>query len=219
MSVSKSLAEFFASLTKEPAEEAGGMLADNIRFWRIKQAIRLKEKLEEFLRQRGITDKSELPLKLTVSILDGATIEDDDELHTEWAKLLTNAVDPSFKDEVRVAYTDILRSLNAFDARLLHEIHSVAAAEPDKTIHEAEVNLVEIANRIHANKQDTELSRDCLIRQRCIVQTPKMIQPGQYVSHEGRDTKWVTPPPQQSGVWENVVTLTQLGAAFVKCCQ
>jgi hypothetical protein len=119
MSLTKSIADFFANLTKEPAEEAGGMLADRIRFWRIKQAVSLKEKLEAFLKQRGITDTREVPLKLTVAVLDGATMEDDDELHTEWAKLLANAVDPSFKAEVRVAYADILRSLNAFDVSCL----------------------------------------------------------------------------------------------------
>ena len=219
MGISESITEFFSNLTKVPAEEFGGLLADRIKFWRLKQAVGLKEKLDVFMQQRGIEDTREVPPKLTVSILDGSTLEDDDELHTEWAKLLTNAIDPSFKPEVRIVYTDILRSLNAFDAKLLHEIYNVAAAKPDKLLHEVNVNLVDIANRISANQQDTELSRDCLVRQRCIVQAPKMMQPGQHISHDKGGVKWITPPAQQVGVWEHVVMLTQLGAAFVKCCQ
>jgi hypothetical protein len=220
MSLNKAITEFFANLTKESAEEAGGIVADRIRFWRIKQALSLKEKLDIHLKQRGITDTREVPLKLTVAVLDGATIEDDDELHSEWAKLLANAVDPGFEAEVRVAYTDILRSMNAFDAKLLHEIYAVAVKEKDgeKSIHEVHVNVIEIANRIGANKPTTELSRDCLIRQRCIELAPKMHQPGQHITHDGGAVKWVTPPAQQVGVYEHAVFVTELGEAFVKAC-
>lgn len=216
--IGQSISDFFASLTKEPAEEMGGMLADRVRFWRVKHAVRLREKLDEFLLQRGVTNRRCLPLKLTIAILDGATMEDDEELHTEWAKLLANAVDPSFTGDVRVAYADILRSLNAIDARLLHEIYNVASQVRDTEIHRAQVNLIEIANRIEASKAMTELSRECLLRQRCITLAPKMFQPGQYISHGGDDPMWVTPPPQQIGVLDHVVVLTQLGAEFVRAC-
>lgn len=196
---------------KESAGEVGGMIADKVRFWRLKQAVDLKEKTEAFLDQRGVTDTRSVPLKLTLAIVDGATIEEEDELHTLWARLLANALDPSFKPELRVAYVDILRSLTAFDARLLQEIYSVAA-----TIHDGHVNLADIANRIGATKKQTFLSRDCLIRQHLIVLAPKILQPGQYVSHDGEGVKWVTPPAHQIGEWEHLVLLTQLGSAFVE---
>lgn len=216
-SIGKSITEFFSRLTKEPAEAFGGMLADRIRFWRVKQAVRLKEKLEVFIQQRGIDDKREVPLKLAVAVLDGATMEEDDELHTEWAKLLTNALDPSFEAEVRIAYTEILRSLNPLDARLLHEIYN-AATVAEGALTETQVDLSKISREGDIGKREILLSADCLMRQRCIVQAPKMFQPGQNISHEGDEIKWVTPPPQQVGTYEHLVLLTQLGASFVRCC-
>jgi hypothetical protein len=37
--ITKSITDFLARLTKEPAGEVGGMLADRVRYWRLKQAV------------------------------------------------------------------------------------------------------------------------------------------------------------------------------------
>lgn len=220
--IGKSISDFFASLTKEPAEEFGGMLADRIRFWRIKQAVGLKEKTEAFLRQRGVTDRRAIPLKLTVAIVDGGTIEEDDDLHTMWAKLLTNALDPQFTAEVRYAYTEILRALSPFDVRTLNEIYK-QTADLSQSLNRAEdyvhVDLSQISRQVGSNKEEMLLSADCLMRQRLIYPMLNFQEGGQVISHEEGEIKWVNPPPLISGISQHRVALTQLGFAFVRACQ
>lgn len=217
MSTSNKIVEFFQDLAKASADDASGLLSEKLFFWRSNQALKLKEKLEGLIEVRGIKDRKTIPLKLIAATIDAATIEEDDELHTKWAKMLANALDPKFKPEVRILYTDILRSLNAFDIRLLDEIYR-AASETDRDITEVAVKLPELAKSIGVTKQTVLLSADCLIRQRCIIQAPKMYQPGQVISHGQEGVRWVTPPAQQVGLHEHIVKLTQLGVSFVKCC-
>lgn len=198
------------------------MVADFVRFMRFKQAVRLKEKTEEFLRQRGIISPRLVSLKLAVAILDGATIEDDDELHTLWAKLLTNARDPTFTEDVRYAYAEILRSLSPSDARLLNEIYDQSeylAKELNRTIESVEADLASISKKANVAKAEVLLSSDCLIRQRLIVQLFNYSDGAQVISHDGGEIKWINPPPQLTGVSLRRVQLTPLGLAFVRCCK
>lgn len=222
----KSIAEFFANLTKEPAEEFGGLVTDGIKFWRMKQAVRLKDKVEHFLREPGITDKRAIPLKLTVAIVDGGTIEGDDGLHTFWAKLLTNSLDPSFTEEVRIAYAEILRALSPFDARVLSEINKQTlelANSLNQSRKSIRVDLSAISREINSTRRDMLLSADCLLRQRLIFQTPNYNEAQQVISNDGSGDvdgiKWVNIPPQITGFSIHLVALTDLGFAFIKACE
>ena len=200
----------------------GGMLADRVRLWRLQQAIDLKAKTEKILDDRGVTETQAVPLKLTVAIMEGATIEDDDDMHTLWARLLANALDPAFNEEVRIAYTDILKSLSPFDANLLNEIYDETtrlASGSNRVVELVEVNLASIGKRIEVTKGDLFLSRDCLIRQRLIAQMFDVDEGPKYIAHDEGDMRWHNSPMQLRGLSPTYVKLTQLGFAFLRSCR
>ena len=62
-----------------------------------------------------------------IPILESATIEEDESLHTAWAKLLANAMNPS-KPEIKRSFCGILSGLEPFDVTLLELILGVSAA-------------------------------------------------------------------------------------------
>lgn len=52
-------------------------------------------------------------------------METDDFLQNTWARLLTNAVDPNFKSEIRVAFVDVIKTLTAVDVKILDGVVKV----------------------------------------------------------------------------------------------
>lgn len=78
----------------------------------------LLHKTEERLRKKEITQYKFLPAKLALPLLQSATMEEDDDLHSLWAALLATALDPN-ADEVHRKYVSILSDLTSQDATVL----------------------------------------------------------------------------------------------------
>jgi hypothetical protein len=66
-------------------------------------------------------------------ILENASLEDDDDLHDRWANLLANAARPYPRDTVKPYFTDILREIDAEEARLLDRLYEYAFAQGSAT--------------------------------------------------------------------------------------
>jgi hypothetical protein len=101
------------------AEEVGLTMRDSVHVYRAKRAYHLAEKFRRFTAERGIDPKA-VSLKLLLPILDGASIEEDEDLHTMWANLLANAADPREKIPVLPAFLPVLRELTPRDAQFLN---------------------------------------------------------------------------------------------------
>jgi hypothetical protein len=81
----------------------------------------LLHKTEERLRKKGVTQFRLVPPKLALPLLQNATMEDEDDLHTLWSALLAAAMD-SGVDEVHRKYVSILADLTGPDAVVLRKI-------------------------------------------------------------------------------------------------
>ncbi|SDS37254.1 Abi-alpha family protein [Bradyrhizobium canariense] len=92
----------------------------------------LVQKVEKRLRDKGITQTRLPPPKIMLPLIEHATMEYEDDLHTLWANLLGTALDTD-GDQVHRKYVSTLAELSADDARALggvdtYRIHKMMAA-------------------------------------------------------------------------------------------
>lgn len=146
-----------AALTKTAMEPVGGLLkriagplADEIgesfallaRPHRVKLGIEMLKKTQRMLIEADITPRA-VPPRLFLPMMDAASIEDDEDLHTRWAALLANAA--SSPDAVHPSYIEVLKQLTPVEARLLDELYEIAKGKPwqkvdTKERHDASAN-------------------------------------------------------------------------------
>jgi len=96
--------------------------SDRIRARRIERAIYDWERLTELMKkvESRLKGKSNPPLrlvppKIALAIIEHATVEDDDDLHSLWANLLATGMDAS-ADQIHKKYVSVLADLTRADA-------------------------------------------------------------------------------------------------------
>jgi Abortive infection alpha len=108
-----------------PAADGIGLsLQDSIRVYRTKRQYQLFEKMQKFVEDAGYNPRR-IPLKILFPLLDFASVEEDEDLHTRWAALLANAANPDFPD-VPPSFPEILRQLSSQDANFLNSLDGAA---------------------------------------------------------------------------------------------
>lgn len=116
------LAGFLYRVMGEPVEIAGGtFINDPLKEFRKRRLHRLQQKTEAILSADGVQETRQVPPKVAVALFDEASLEDDDNLHTLWAKLLATAMTEG-KAQVERMFVSILADLTRADAELLNEI-------------------------------------------------------------------------------------------------
>ena len=102
--------------------------SDRIRARRIERAIYDWEKLTDLARKvdvrlwaRGASDLRVVPPKIALAIIERATIEDDDYLHSLWANLLASGLDGA-AEQIHGKYISVLADLTAADAVILQTL-------------------------------------------------------------------------------------------------
>src|SRR5713101_4624484 len=103
----------FTSIVKRmlgpAADELAEMLRDSVRLYRYERQIKCLEKAERMAQEAGFTPQA-VPPKILFPLLEGASFEEDEDLHDMWAALLANAASPESQHKVR------LDSLRFFDS-------------------------------------------------------------------------------------------------------
>jgi hypothetical protein len=112
--------EFLQKLIGPPIDEIGLLMADNVRLWRFKNQIRIAQKADEYIKSRNLTTK-QISLKILAPLLEGASLEEEEELQDKWASLLVNYVD-SRKNLTATIFPYILTQISSVEARVLEYI-------------------------------------------------------------------------------------------------
>ncbi len=100
-----------------------GIIADRVKFYRIEQAIKLSEKTKKILKDRGIEDQTRsVHPKIAIPLIENATLEDNETLHSLWAQLLANAMDPNYKHDITPMHVSIMKELQPNDVIILSTI-------------------------------------------------------------------------------------------------
>jgi predicted transcriptional regulator len=109
------------------ADEIGESLALAARPYRILRSVKMLHKTQRMLEDAGVNPQV-VPPRLFLPMLEAASIENDEDLHTRWAALLANAA--SAPDSVHPSYIEVLKQLTPVEARLLDALYKVAKGQP-----------------------------------------------------------------------------------------
>jgi hypothetical protein len=101
------------------ADEVAEMLRDQVRLYRYGRQLTCVEKAVKMAEDAGF-QPSPVPPKILFPLLEGASLEEDDNMHTMWAALLANATNPASTDCVRPSFIAVLKQLASDEARLLN---------------------------------------------------------------------------------------------------
>lgn len=115
------LTEIAKTILGPATGEFAERVKDEIRLYRFGRQLELLKKAEKMVQDAGFTPKA-VPIKLLFPLLEGASLEEDEDLHTMWAALLANA-SMRASVEVRPSYAEILAQLSPPEAMLLTQIH------------------------------------------------------------------------------------------------
>ncbi len=193
-------------------EEAGVLLQDTIRTYRLRNQLKMLGKTQEMLSRAGIEPKS-VPLRVLVPILDGASLEDNEGLTDKWAALLANA---SRFDEISHfshVFADILKQLTPVDALILERL----ASQPVYCFELAGTRLYlytgakrSVVETMPVNGIDFDLSIDNLCRLGvCIASVERFL-------HEESDMSLGMVDLQK--LQHDAVIVTKLGHMFMRAC-
>jgi len=117
--------EFLEKIAGPAAEEVGLLLQDKVRIYRFRNQLKMLAKAQKMLDDAGVSPTS-VPLKTLLPLLEGAALEEEDDLSTKWAALLANAATPNSPLAIYPSFPHILSQLSPRDARVLDEIYDLA---------------------------------------------------------------------------------------------
>jgi len=153
----------------------GELLRDEITLLRWKNAQRVLDRAERYLRDRRTQGKRTLPLGLAIRFMDGASLEEDPVLQDLWAMLLANAVDPEVKYDISKTHLTLLSEMNAADARVLEYFGSqgwLQFKEVAQATGKSSLDCAEISRHLSLPESEVALSLGNLWRLGCLIQEP-----------------------------------------------
>ena len=116
-------------------EDSVGIVADRIKFFRIKNFVALHDNTVTKLRNKGYDQdtitKIVLP-KVGVPLIESATLEEDPALQVLWAQMLANAMDPKFAMDIKLRHVSLLREMEPLGVRILNACHQEKITSHDK---------------------------------------------------------------------------------------
>jgi hypothetical protein len=79
-------------------------------------------KAERMAQKAGFSPQA-VRIKILFPLLEGASLEEDEGLHTMWAALLANAASPASADKVRPGYIALLKQMSPDEAAILRWVY------------------------------------------------------------------------------------------------
>ncbi len=113
--------DIIKSILGPATAEIAERLHDEVRRYRFGRQLECLKKAEEMAKKAGFTPKA-VPIKLLFPLLEGASLEENEDLHTMWAALLANASKSCDQPIVRMGFIDALKHISRDSALLLNAI-------------------------------------------------------------------------------------------------
>lgn len=122
----ETLGKFISKFIAGPIEQGMGIVHDKLIYMRWERQLRYMEKAHELMKKLNIEEPTRpIPMQLVIPMLQGASLEETDDIQDRWAKLLVNAADADSGVTVTRNYITILEHLTPYEATLLDKIYSV----------------------------------------------------------------------------------------------
>jgi len=170
---SSRLGSFLNKVLGDAFQELGQSLHDWTKYYRYKNLLAIQDKVERIHRQRAIEDKiSPIPLRFAISLIESASLEDEETIQEMWSALIANSTDPTKTKSTRRVFINILSSLEPVDAKILNVLAKPSWRHyegPRAGLDDVGYNLMELASHIQAEQEDVKISLENLARLGCIV--------------------------------------------------
>jgi hypothetical protein len=210
LDIAEKAGSFFAKVFKDPINEISGMITDKLRFIRWKRMAQMSDDVNSILRQKHITNTRAVLPKIALPIMEEATLEDDPTLQNLWNHLLANAMNPTFNDEIRYGFIEMIKGITGIEAKLLNEFYEILKREnrlfPLSKIFDYNLKKEQIITILKITIDVYAISVNNLMRLQLI--SPAILTGGVSMGTE--------PITIYKGI--DAITLTPLGVKFVEAC-
>jgi len=201
---------FVSKVIKDSAEITSGIIGDRLRLFRWERQVAYSDKVNGLLSARGIIEAKAVLPKFALPMIENASLEDDDNLQSLWAKLMANAMDPKSQVSLQMSFIDILKNLTILDAKILHTIYKSleqkSSAKYDKVLNVI-FDKTEICKVMGISPKEYDVSVFNLFRTQCL--SPGLIKSTGIMFGNEATTIY-------KGV--DAVSMTPLGLVFVESC-
>jgi hypothetical protein len=191
------------------AEEVGLLLQDKVRSYRLRNQLIVLGKTQDMLNKAGIEPKS-VPLRVLVPLLEGAALEDDDNLSTKWAALLATAATPGCNVNLFPSFSNVLSQLSPLDVKILDALLREKwyhLSKPEDIYFFAD--RLTIQETAHLSDEEYDLSVDNIVRLGlCVTTLPVSLQKKLEKLYE----------LDQRLIRRDILIVTQFGSEFLKAC-
>jgi hypothetical protein len=116
----KAAEKFVQAIITPTLEELGGVLADKVKGYRLKNQINIVVKAEELLRSKRVKTKK-VSLKMLAPLLEECALEEDESLQEKWIALLANTVAEDSKINTNI-FVGILGQMTPSDAEVFEAV-------------------------------------------------------------------------------------------------
>ena len=165
LDLAKATGGFLDDLFGQTLRQFGGVAADWARYFRYKNFLIITGKALGILQSRGLAGKPlPIPPQFALPILEGASLEAEDEIQDLWAGLIANAADPQCRLQIRKVFIEILRGLEPLDAQILKDLSDPKIENTFSILTKSMLNAAVLATRVDALEDEVKISLATLAR-------------------------------------------------------
>jgi len=117
------LSTFFGKICMPAATEIGLLLKDKFTYYRIRNLVNIIEKIERLISSDDIANQTSLSPKFLKEIIEESSWEGDDVVQSLWAGLIAGEIKGRFSGDDAIIYTSVLKSMSAYEARILKLVY------------------------------------------------------------------------------------------------
>lgn len=130
------VSSFMKSVCKPGLEELGFLIKDKVRLWRLNNILKILEKAKGRMNFDGQDLNLVANPRVALSIIEGGSEVDSDDLQELWAGLFVSSCTPDGRDDSNMNFVDLLKRMSSVEARILAYgcIHCKKVLYPNKLI-------------------------------------------------------------------------------------
>jgi hypothetical protein len=119
--IQQAIAKAANAIIRQPSEALGGLIADQVNYYRWRSAVSIMERAKAIREQKGL-GLNAVPLKVFIPLIEEGSkeAEDDDEMLDLWANLLAQSDEDV--DAIDLQIIDVLRKITGKEAKLLRRM-------------------------------------------------------------------------------------------------
>lgn len=198
----KEVSTFLEKVVPNFIKDTGGILNDQIRQWRLLNALRLVKNTQKKIEEKGYPIK-QVSLKVISPLLENASLEESQNIKQKWEDLLANV--STKKKKVTPNFVEMLKELSPQEVAILDLLYDPVKEKNYSERREVQFDKNKVANHFNLQEEEIDLIIENMYRLN-ILQAPAGggIKVGDY--------KFVL---RTTDIFE----ITTLGIAFIEACK